>query len=348
MLGEIMARLASDSKGGYYPTPPKEMDLVLRKLSIKQNVQGFSVLDPCCGTGAALEQMANKFSDRGTKIKTYGVELEQSRAMEAVFTLDHVISDGYENLRTQPYFSCLFLNPPYQDGFDERVETTFLRVLTGQSKNVLQENGILVFIIPQHVLKDCAGVLSSRFSDITVYRFTDTNYPNFKQVVVYGRFKRPQLAEKKTTQKKLKEIASLGPTAVPALDMVDGITYELQPSQPITTFRGGVMKIDELAKDIGESNLFEEAEELLSNSAMKVSFERPILELKAMHYSVAIMADADRGGNMGDHLLVSGVVKRRSHKEKTNDDGDITSEELTEFYKSRVRIFSRDGVFDLE
>lgn len=340
-----MARIASQSKGGYYPTPLDELKYINQRLKTSEG--RLNIIDPCCGTGQALGLIGQHLKSLGAEVETYGVELEESRAMEAVIELDHVIHDGYEHLRTEPKYSLLFLNPPYQDGFGERVETTFLRSLTGY-KNVLQDEGLLVYIIPQHVLDDSAGVLSSRFSDIRVYRFTDKNYDLFKQVVVFGRFKRPDPEEKKRNGKRLKELAKEGKNALPTLDTVDDVCYELYPSDPVTVFRAGRMNDYELQKDLMASPILEEAHEIFSNKIFEVTFERPILELKPMHYSVATMADTDRGGNMGDHYLVSSVVKKKHHQENYDDEGRLLNEEFTEYYQSRIGIFSKDGVFDLE
>jgi hypothetical protein len=46
--------------------------------------------------------------------------------------------------------------------FNERTELTFLRALAGTKQGVLQKDGILLFCIPQYVVKDTAGVLSRR------------------------------------------------------------------------------------------------------------------------------------------------------------------------------------------
>ncbi|WP_240420314.1 DUF6094 domain-containing protein [Paenibacillus periandrae] len=73
-------------------------------------------MDPCSGEGIALEMLSDTLREQGGNVKSYAVELEESRYEEAKQVLDHVIHDGYENLRTQPMFSLLWLNPPYQDG----------------------------------------------------------------------------------------------------------------------------------------------------------------------------------------------------------------------------------------
>lgn len=342
-----MARLASESKGGYYPTPIDEVKRINERLTLTGQ-EPVNLIDPCCGTGEALGIISQHLKTVGLQTTSYGVELEQSRAFDAAIELDHVIRDGYESVRTEPHFSLLYLNPPHQDGFSERVETTFLRNLTGRRRNILQPDGLLVYVIPQNVLKDASGVLSSRFSDLNVYRFTDDNYSRFHQVVLFGRNQRPDLQTKKKNLKWLKDIAEGDQDTLPTLDEEDSITYELSPSEPMTLFRAGKLNDYELARDLTSSEIFEETKRAFNNTSFDISFERPILELKPMHYSVATMADTDRGGNMGGHFLVSDVVKKKSEKENTDDEGNLKNEEITEHYQSRVRVFSKEGVFDLE
>src|ERR1700693_2192080 len=54
--GEIMRNVAR-IKLGYYPLPPSEGDRIRRLL--KFPTEAASVLDPCAGTGAALEQITH-------------------------------------------------------------------------------------------------------------------------------------------------------------------------------------------------------------------------------------------------------------------------------------------------
>ena len=90
-------RLAGQLKGGYYPTPPRVVDLV-RTLLAPYPVWGranrgnvMRLLDPCCGPGDALRQLADSMG-RGVPVETYGVELHAERAQQAAEQLDHVLS----------------------------------------------------------------------------------------------------------------------------------------------------------------------------------------------------------------------------------------------------------------
>lgn len=67
-----MARIASQAKMGYYPTPPPVVEHIKSALSLS-SLGPFRFLDTCCGEGEALRLLAAGF---GPAVETYGVELD--------------------------------------------------------------------------------------------------------------------------------------------------------------------------------------------------------------------------------------------------------------------------------
>src|SRR5581483_4158702 len=113
--------------------------LIRTHLSLRDEIHS-NVLDPCCGEGLALEGIV-----RGTKMTSYGIELDGERARAAEKRLAHVVHAGYEEVEISPgSMGLLFLNPPYDSGEGERKELTFLRNLI----DTLMPGGVLVYIIP--------------------------------------------------------------------------------------------------------------------------------------------------------------------------------------------------------
>ena len=56
-------RLAAQAKGGFYPTPPRVVDLIAELIhtpsgSYNLGRETLRILDPCCGAGEALAQLA--------------------------------------------------------------------------------------------------------------------------------------------------------------------------------------------------------------------------------------------------------------------------------------------------
>ena len=194
-----LARIASLEKAGYYPTPPEEVRLICSRIKSEPGTK-ISILDPCCGEGDALKEMAQTLRDQGADVTTYGIELEEGRAGNARKNLDHVICSPYEDAIVTPLaFSYIWLNPPTwtavrksRSGFSQEPD-----------RRVRQAPGRwpLGFCIPEHVLRDTALLLAS-LEDIKVYRFTGENYPAYHQIVVrVPQAKRPiaeEIVETKT------------------------------------------------------------------------------------------------------------------------------------------------------
>ena len=84
-----MARLASQEKGGFYPTPPTITELIRSQISAPH---GGRVLDPCAGEGIALVTLAEML-----RLEAYGVELNQPRA-EIATELVNKLADRQEKL----------------------------------------------------------------------------------------------------------------------------------------------------------------------------------------------------------------------------------------------------------
>ncbi|SHF15590.1 hypothetical protein SAMN02745133_01949 [Desulforamulus putei DSM 12395] len=318
-----MARIESKAKGGYYPTPEKELELILKKINAAGTV---TVLDPCAGEGLALNQIVENLKGKGSNVEPYAVELESSRAEKAreLFGRERVIKGGYEGLRmTNDCVSLLFLNPPYDERFGKRVEEIFFRDLTAPGK-YLVDGGLVVLIIPQYVLKDIARLAEARLDNVTVYRFTDENYPVYNQVVLFGTRKKG-IERNPLLKKTLEALAEMGPSALPSLDMEDNVTYDLpEATKPVTMFRGSVHDPVEIAKDVMVSPAWEWlSNKLLPPSARKGVTQKPaVLPEKIMHFAVRAVS-GDLPENFGSHILTATTVKHKEVEvsEEIKEDG---------------------------
>lgn len=177
-----MARIASKAKAGFYATPESVLGHIKKALKIEGRA---NFLDPCCGEGKALANLAD-----GLEAVTYGIELDKKRALTAKSLLDHLLyGDALTEVScSRGVFELLFLNPPYDwlkkdNAKSERMEYAFLRRFLYQ----LTTTGTLIFVIPYHVLIQCCGILARNFSPIKIYVFPDEEYQAFHQCVVVGR-----------------------------------------------------------------------------------------------------------------------------------------------------------------
>ena len=189
-------RLEAQFKGGYYPTPPRVVDMIADHLnpvipggrtSQRGNLPMVCrLLDPCCGTGAALAQMSEFISERrpGTPLETYGVELHRDRAQEAGQVLDKVLaSDLFATSIANGAFSVLYLNPPYDhDQEEKRVEHAFLT----HCSRYLVAGGVLVYVVPRHRLGISARYLASHYHSIRCWTFPEPECREYDQVVLMG------------------------------------------------------------------------------------------------------------------------------------------------------------------
>lgn len=122
----VVGRLMNNIKLGYYPTDPDNISAILRGIRFPEGVT-TNLLDPCCGCGKALRQLA-----QGNNCYAYGVEIDESRAEEAQTRLHRVgFGSFFHSQISREAFHLLFLNPPYlsvihEGGGRSRHEKRFL------------------------------------------------------------------------------------------------------------------------------------------------------------------------------------------------------------------------------
>ncbi len=186
-------RLAGQAKGGFYPTPPRVVDYIRSLLFApirygRNRDQVVRLLDPCCGPGDAVRQLADSIN-RHVTVETYGVELHTERAQEAAEQLDHVLSsDLFRCSIANRTFNLLWLNPPYDwDREDKRVEQAFLT----HCSRYLEPDGVLVYIIPRNQIATSARFLTTNYRRVRAWAFPEPEVEQFDQVVVIG-VRKPQ------------------------------------------------------------------------------------------------------------------------------------------------------------
>ena len=181
-------RLAAQAKGGFYPTPERVVDLLAELIHVPtgyyhRDRETLRILDPCCGAGEALAQLAERMdAPNAIPIETYGVELHRDRAEEAEKRLGHALaSDLFATSVANGAFGLLLLNPPYDhDSEDKRTEHAFLT----QTTRYLTEGGLLVFIVPRQRLAVSARYLSTHYGRTRCWAFPDPEREVFDQVVL--------------------------------------------------------------------------------------------------------------------------------------------------------------------
>lgn len=120
-----MARLACETKMGFYPTSIESIRKIIEKtLSFPEDKTVYA-LDCCAGEGEAIEMIGVEYS-----CKTFAVELDENRAKTAsARNIDKVLNaDAIGGVRKSNHWVGLnFLNPPYDiSATGSRMEIDFI------------------------------------------------------------------------------------------------------------------------------------------------------------------------------------------------------------------------------
>jgi len=169
-----MARNAARLKMGFYPLPESE---ATRLRGLLEFTGSASVVDPCVGQGTALEIIT-----QGADVRRYGVELDAERALIAQSKgIETIQGNAFDAIAKPESFSVLYLNPPYDSEIGLVANNRMERLFLDHTYHWLAMDGVLAMVIPFERLMDCAGMLSSHFTQLNVFRMTDEESERFRQ-----------------------------------------------------------------------------------------------------------------------------------------------------------------------
>lgn len=170
-------RLEAVAKAGYYPTPPKTLEILVHLLKtspLAPYLEGKEALDPCLGEGEALGKVASAL-----RMRPVGIELDRERAKGAKGRGIKVYEGDARDFRATG-FPLLWLNPPYDTGDEgERLEETFLLAY----RESVAKGGVLVLIVPERGLPRLLPHLMG-YRIALLARLPQKEYPRFRQAVV--------------------------------------------------------------------------------------------------------------------------------------------------------------------
>ena len=175
-----MARLASDTKMGFYPTSVVTIQKVINKtLSFPENKTVYT-LDCCAGEGEAIEMISKEYG-----CKAYANELDENRAKIASARDINVVlnADAINGIRKSNHWVGLnFLNPPYgTNAVGSRIEIDFVE-RWGLATAI---GGVLILVInPSSADEQMAKKLQLQGYK-PIISFYDPNNEDYKK---YGQF----------------------------------------------------------------------------------------------------------------------------------------------------------------
>ena len=329
---QVVGRLMNNIKMGYYPTDPDNISLILKGVQFPEGVT-TNLLDPCCGCGKALRQMAD-----GNNCYTYGVELDGARADEAQTRLHRVgFGSFFFSQVSANAFHLLFLNPPYlsvlnESGGRARHEKRFLI----ESLGTLALGGLLVYVIPYYRLTpDICRVLTDNFENLSLWRFTDAEFKKFKQAAILGTRKKRDVVPQDT---QWLEGFSTHPGSIPCLTELPEGRYAL-PAKPleVKTFRGEKFNKKELERQLGRSDSFQR---MMARSELDSGVKRPPLPLSISQIGLIGGSGLINGLIECDtpHVIKGRIVKvtRNETEEQFDAKGRHTGAELHETITNKM------------
>ena len=323
-------------KAGYFPTDEPTLERALSALASGDGP--MCILDPCAGEGVAIAEAAHALGR--DQVTAYAVEFDPERANHARLLVDHCIQgDLMDTLIARQSFGLLWLNPPYGDlskdangniGYDGKGRARLEKLFYQRTLQLLQYDGILVFIVPHYVLdQELVGWLTRHFADLRIYRAVDTQ---FKQVVVFGRRVRQRELvgdEVKNARARLLQIgqgdleAEELPPTWPSLPYVVPVAQH-EPEHFYRLSMEPAQFADEVQRLHGLWPSFE-----THLGAAQQSLRRPARALSQWHLALALAAGAISGvvqSKNGRTLAVKGDTykqKATTTEYRERDDGSI-------------------------
>jgi hypothetical protein len=335
---------------GYYPTDDPIVEIICSYL--KPPAEKGRLFDPCAGEGKAASALGIALN-----CETWGVELSPERAEKAQNVMDKVYQAPWQAcVLSDESVSWLYLNPPYEfDRFDgqKRLEWDFLKTTTSK----LMRGGLLTYIIPQKILEmiEVARLLAGHYEAITVYRFPDSLYEKFKQVVVLA-YKRKVFHA--PTDKEVLSLQNLATTELESIETAIEPVYELLPApsrgangKPIV-FKRTDWEPDEVVEATIEAGVHKTSEwlDLIHPLRGLAQLSQPVMPLKKGHIAM-LMASGMMGtvkltDEEGKPMLIKGRVIKVV--EKTEQPDAKVADTVVEIYKDRfvttVAVLKQDGI----
>lgn len=348
----IFPRIARNFiKNGYFPTDQPTLDRVATALDIGD--ASVRVLDPCCGEGAALLHLVEHLTSCGATVESYGVDVDEERAWHAKTVLGTVAHADVHDVRiSERSMGLLFLNPPYGDLVGDKADTgdrkqgreRHEKVFCRRSFSLLQPEGVLVLIVPFHVLDaELATLIARHFDRVQVFMSPEQA---FKQCVLFGVKRKPRAPDPALVKHLVAFAAGEHHEELPL--HWDREPYLVPGLKPAEEFRFTTLRLDsrqlqdELDKGLHRSTLWPRFAIQMRRHASAA--KPPLRAMTDWHLALALAAGQISGivtSATGRRLLIKG----RTHKQKstqviheTASDGSVSETRvLTDKFVTVIR-----------
>jgi Uncharacterised methyltransferase family (DUF6094) len=208
----------------------------------------------------------------------------------------------------------------------------------------LAMEGVLVFVIPFERLYDCVGVLSSHFAGLNVYRMTDPDSVQYRQIAVFGIRREVRGYEVENNKRQLHSIGLYGSfQKLPALELDVCAPYAVPGSGPVEmSYRG--LPYDLIEDLLPQSGAWRQAAPLLLLLHDNIATGRPITPLHGGH--VGLLCTAGLLNGVFGEGVDRHIARWRSVKHVTTfveQDGDAEILHHRERWTNELRLVYADG-----
>ena len=164
-------RLAAAAKAGFYPASPVAIEGILKHLYLADESKHHTIIDPCCGEGLAINQIAEGLGVPQSWVYAVELDLGRTKAANANMPEAQVLGPAsFMGTQISGYsFSLAYVNPPFDSelGGGRREEQSFVM----RSTHLLGAKGVLVLVMPVAKLignRQFIQYLDSYFEEIQV------------------------------------------------------------------------------------------------------------------------------------------------------------------------------------
>jgi len=328
-------RLVARLKLGYYPLPVEQGPMLRARLAFPS--LPTSALDPCCGTGAALQTLTS-----GSNSTLYGVELDANRAEAAKANGIQTIQANVFDVRARvERLSFLYLNPPYDFEVGPRTNQRMEKLFLGHTYAWLKPKGVLLMVIPYTAIHDVSDTLSTRFKDVAIYRLVGEESEKYNQCAIFGVRHNNNGHETILLRQNISRMTYY-PKQLPVLTPKVDRMYNVPPSGTVEIYNVG-LPLDEIEDRLITSNAWKSAVPLLLPK-QEVAGGSPITPLHGGH--VGLLATAGMlNGKFGEgdqaHLAHWRPIKHTSTTVEIEDNMEITR--TRERFSNELAIVFVDG-----
>lgn len=324
-----MARLASDSKMGFYPTSIKTIQKVINKTIDFKEDKTVYALDCCAGEGEAIEMIGIEYD-----CKTFAVELNTNRAKEASKrSINKVLNADALNgvYKSNHWVGLNFLNPPYgTNTSSERLEIDFIK-RWGVATAI---GGVLIFVInPSSADEEMAKTLRSQ-GYRPMFSFYDPENEDYKK---FGQFFMVLQQQLPNFRASIEKFYSLFENHIDINSDIEIEKISIRTGVEPQNFREVITPRWKIEQSLSKSNLKDLFyQELRHNGILRKSIVNPNEGQSAILIASGALNKELTLAN-GERVILKGTsTKFKTQRGQMNDDGEINTVKITDNYKTVV------------